>query len=344
MGRQESIPDDELLVVLAESIELVRAFLDERSSSLNEVIERTGFERNAAIVACKEAANEDDVSRKRFEVMCREVFRQFKAALNVAGVNDHRKDRDAINIVYKILQRDREQANIAGIMRQLQEVVDEVIYTIPASDEDDSAPYNISHIDFEKLKEEFAKTPRKKTTVQNLRHAVETRLQKLLEKNPLRIDFVKHYEKIVTDYNFEKDRVTIEQTFEELLRFVQTLDEEESRAVQEWLDEETLAVFDLLKKPELNAGEIKAIKAVASELLAKLKAEKLQVDQWRDKETTRDAVRTAIHDFLYSDDTGLPLERYDEQEVMGRAEEVYRHVYRVYPEVPSPFYGATVAS
>jgi hypothetical protein len=33
--------------------------------------------------------------------------------------------------------------------------------------------------------------------------------------------------------------------------------------VREGLDEESLAVFDLLKKPDLSAGEIKRIKAVA---------------------------------------------------------------------------------
>ncbi len=67
------------------------------------IIGKTGFDRNAAIVACKEVANENDETRKRFEVMCREVFKKFKACINVEGVNSHRADRDAINIVYKSL-------------------------------------------------------------------------------------------------------------------------------------------------------------------------------------------------------------------------------------------------
>jgi hypothetical protein len=49
-------------------------------------------------------------------------------------------------------------------------------------------------------------------------------------------------------------------------------------------------------------------------------------------------VRLAIKDFLWSDETGLPMDHYDEDEVVSRAEEVYRHVYRAYPEIPSPFY------
>ena len=51
-------PNEELLADLAEAIALVRAFLDEGGAPLDDVIRKTGFERNAAIVACKEAANE----------------------------------------------------------------------------------------------------------------------------------------------------------------------------------------------------------------------------------------------------------------------------------------------
>lgn len=41
--------------------------------------------------------------------------------------------------------------------------------------------------------------------------------------------------------------------------------------------------------------------------------------------------RVVIRDFLWSDKTGLPVDAYTE-------EEVFRHVYRAYPTVPSPYY------
>ena len=333
-------PDEELLADLAEAIQLVRAFLDDRNASLDDVIQKTGFARNAAIVACKEAANENDETRKRFEVMCREVFKKFKACINTDGINAHRANRDAINIVYKSLQKDREQADISDIIRQLHEVVDEAIETQADRVGEESEPYDISKIDFERLKQEFERRPAKRTMTQNLRQAIEQRLQRLLMQNPLRTDFQRHYEDIVAEYNREKDRVTIEKSFEAFLRFAGDLDEEDHRAIREGLDEESLAIFDLLRKPELTPAEIAKIKSVAVELLTTLKAEKLKVDHWRDKEATRDAVRLAIKDFLWSDDTGLPVDYYDEDEVVSRAEEVYRHVYRVYPEIPSPFYEA----
>lgn len=331
-------PDEELLADLREAIAFVRSFLAERSASLDGIIGQTGFARNAAILAAKEAANENDETRKRFEVMCRAVFSKFKACITIEGVNDCRSDFDAINIVYKSLQQDREQADITDIIRQLHQVVDEAIetQTQPAVAEE-SPPYDISKIDFDRLRREFERSPAKRTTVQNLKTAIEQRLQRLLQQNPLRTDFQRHYEEIVAEYNREKDRVTIEKTFEALLQIMDEMDDEESRAVREGLDEESLAVFDLLRKPDLTSGDIKRIKAVAIDLLETLKAEKLRINHWRDKESTRDAVRLTIQDYLWSEQTGLP-ETYSEEDVRDKTEAVFVHVFRAYPTVPSPYY------
>jgi type I restriction enzyme R subunit len=98
------------------------------------------------------------------------------------------------------------------------------------------------------------------------------------------------------------------------------------------LDEETLALFDLLKKPELPKKDHERLKQVAAELLTKLKAKKLRDDNWWDKETTRDAVKVEIRDFLWDEATGLPVERYSEQDVEDKAEQVYLHVFRLYTD------------
>lgn len=152
------------------------------------------------------------------------------------GVNAFRADRDAINIVYKSLQHDRENADISDIIRQLHQVVDETIETRNDRVSDPRAPFDISGMDFEKLRQEFERTPAKRTTVQNLKTAIEQRLQRLLRQNPLRTDFQKHYEEIVAEYNREKDRIIIEETFDALIRFVQSLSKEEQRAFrEEWM-------------------------------------------------------------------------------------------------------------
>jgi len=55
---------------------------------------------------------------------------------------------------------------------------------------------------------------------------------------------------------------------------------------------------------------------------------------------TRDAVQVTIENFLWDDKTGLPAPAYSEEEVKTLSRDVYRHVHRVYPTIPSPFYAA----
>lgn len=333
-------PEEELLEELKEAITQVRRFLEKGGAPLDVVINQTGFERNAAIRDCKEAVNQNDETRKRFEILCREVFKKFKACINIPDAREYREERQAINIIYQSLQKDREQADISDIRRQLKSIVDESIEGQTASSSEEPSPvYDVSKIDFKRLRQEFAARPGKHTDVQSLKDALEKKLQRMLAQNPLRTDFQRRYEEIVLAYNREKDRFTVEQTFEALLKFMQELDEEEKRSIQEGLDEETLAIFDLLKKPDLKPSDIQKIKKTAGDLLDALKKGKLRNYQWCDKESTRDEVRVTIHDFLWAEETGLPTGVYSNHDIEDRTEKVFLHVFRAYPKLPSPVYG-----
>ena len=257
--------------------------------------------------------------------MARIVFRKFRACLTMKEVHVHRSAYDAINIVYKSLQSDRDKTDISQIIRELHAVVGESISPAGAGQIRESpAPYDISAIDFERLRQEFARSTTQNTHVQNLKGAIEKRLARMLAQNPLRTDFQQHYEKLVADYNREKDRVRIEKTFEALLKLVAGLDEEQARALREGLDEPTLAVFDLLKKEELTPADIKRIKQVAVDLYARLREELDRVRDWEQKHATRDLVKQTIFDFLYSDETGLP-ESYSEDEITTKSTLVFGH-------------------
>lgn len=334
-------PNEELLESLNESISFVAEFLRKHDFELNRIITETGFAKNAAIAQAKEIINQNDETRKRFEVMAREVFNKFKACINVPGINAYRDLRDAINVLYKSLQADKANADISEIMKELYEIVDSCIDTTHKISEpkpDGERIYDISQIDFERLRQEFAKSERKNTTVQSLKHAVEQKLARLMMQNPLRTDYQEHYEKLVKEYNQEKDRVVIEKTFEALLKLNDELSHEEKRAIREGLNEESLVLFDLLSKPSLQPKEIVKIKQIATALLATLKAERLKVSNWQQKESTRDAVKQQIFDFLYDENTGLPVEQYEESEISEITERVFLHIYRAYPKVPSPVY------
>lgn len=339
--RDPARPDDELLSELTEAIQLVRDFLNDQGFLLDKIHESQGFSRNAAIIEAKEAVNENDKTRKRFEIMARTIFKKFRVCINIKpDINDYKRDKNAVGIIYKSLQRDREAVDISQILRELHSVVDEAIQTQEYTVAEPETPYDISRIDFERLRQEFSKSIRKRTTVQSLKSAIEDRLKKMLRQNPLRTDFQQHFETIVKEYNREKDKVTIEKTFVDLLTHLHALDEEELRAMREGVNQETLALFDLLVKPELSKKEIQHLKTVASSLLETLKKEKLRIENWRERESTRDAVRQNIYDFLYDDKTGLPIEHYQDDEIKILSECVFKHIYSVYPRVPSPFYAS----
>ncbi len=317
-------PEEELLADLEETIEAVRAFLDAKYFRLEDVLEKAGFERNKAIVDAKEVVNQNDETRKRFEIICREVFKKFKACLTIKAINNYRTSYDAINIIYKSLQEDVEKADISDIMCELHAIIEESIE--PASGvKEPTKLYDISKIDFERLRKEFERSPAKNTTVQSLKEIIEKKLLKMLMQNPTRTDFQKHYEEIVHEYNKEKDRVTIEATFEALLKLVDALSEEEQRAVKEGLNEESLTLFDLLLKPDLSKKEIDQLKKVAEGLYQTLNEELKRIQSFAAKQSTRDEIKVCIRDYLWNDKTGLPG-CFANDEIEGKAEMVFAHV------------------
>ncbi len=331
-GGDEPIkPAEEFLIPqLVEAIEGVKHYVKELGQDLDAIGMAKGFHRIKAIADVKNAVNTNDETRKRYEVMAREVFKRFKACITFPEkVNPYRHDYDAINVVYKTLQDDRDAKNIDAILKTLQGVVDEAI-DIKPSLAAEPKPYDISKVDFERLRKEFERSAHKNSAIQQLKDLIERKLTRLIRTNPLRTDFQEHYQKIIDAYNNEKDRLTIERTFEELLKFTEALDEEQDRAIREGLDEESLALYDLLRKDGLTKKDTDRIKQVAARLLETLKAEKLKVDQWREKEATRDAVHMTIYDFLYDDRTGLPAEAYSEDEVKQKADRVFWHVMGQY--------------
>lgn len=339
-------PQERLLELLEGALAEISTWLHKRGVPLSEILEASGFQRNRAILDTKESINESDETRKRFELMARAVQARFKACVHVAGVNERRARVDAVMIVYKSLRDDVVHADITHILQALREEVDQAIATADAKSIDDGEPdakdrlFDISKIDFDKLLKEFQRSKRKQTTIQSLKAAIESRLARLLAQNPLRKDLQERYEEIVAEYNREKDRATIEATFQHLTLLVQAMSEEERRAVELGLDEETLALFDLLRKPDLDKAGIEKLKKVSQGLLETLKARLSEIADWQATEGNRDAVRVTIHDYLYADSTGLPVDCYDEQDVDAKTDAVYQHVWRAYQVLPSPVFSS----
>ena len=162
-------------------------------------------------------------------------------------------------------------------------------------DQAEGLTFDLSQIDLERLRDEFAKKVRRKATaLQDIRDIVEQKLAEMLARNPARMDYQRKYEEIVADYNREKDRTTVEETFRRLVELVNSLDEEQQRATKEGLSEDELALFDLLQKDGLDRTSRERVKQASRNLLASIKARLAELDRFWEKEQTRPMSRSSF--------------------------------------------------
>lgn len=150
------------------------------------------------------------------------------------------------------------------------------------------------------------------------------RITNLTRLNPTRVDLYERFHQLLEQYN--AGSLNVQQYFDELVKLSNSLTEEEARAVSEGLNEEQLAIFDLLTRPgpDLSPDEVKQVKRVAEELLAKLRREKLVLD-WRKEQRTRAAVRVAVEEIL-----DRLTEKYTRQIYAQKCDAVYQRVFDSY--------------
>lgn len=347
-------PAEEVEAALTEAfvaaIDACEEHLTNCGFAIEKLVEAEGFGKLALLSKDNEdsavnAVCRTDETRARFEVLAREVFKKRRALISEPGLDAERSKADAIDAIYKRLQENKEGADISAVIMALRGVVSKAITHQPMTrlpGAESGKTFDISHIDFDKLRREFDRQPHKNTTVMSLSDAVEKRLRRMVQRNPLRMDLYDRYRKIIDAYNRETDRVTVEETFEELVKFVDELTDEEQRTVREGLDEEHLAVFDLLvqRKGDLDTRARNRVKEIAVSLLEAIKAKLAELDHWKEKRQTQAQVQQLILDYLYDEKTGLPLGVYSDEEVKSLADVVYLHVYQQYESATESVYAA----
>ena len=195
---------------------------------------------------------------------------------------------------------------------------------------DEAKRFDISAIDFDILRREFAKVKHKNLVLRDLEEAIKQKLDSMLFANPDRIDYYERYRKIIEEYNGEQDRATIEKTFMELTNLANSLNEEEQRYVREgFTSDEELSVYDMLFRDDLSKSDIKKLKSVSAALLHQIKDKIAELDHWTDKQETKAAVDNLIRDVLW---TELP-ECYDELSISSYRQKIYEFVYTRYKDI-----------
>lgn len=320
-------PDiDKLYAKIGETITAIRQLMTDNDYDLDTIIQSDGFERIAQVKNGADALSGDDETRKRFGIMARELFRMFKY-VERGKLEDERKAKDAISAVYDLMHKRIIHSDNSKLMKQINDIVSNAI-EVTAGSKDGSKRFDISSIDFDRLRMEFAKHKHQNLILRDLQDLIEGQLADMLAVNPTRIDYYERYQAIVEAYNAEQDRAGIEKIFNDLLNLANDLDQETERWVREGFDnEEQLALFDLLKKESLTKEEIKELKESAKELLAAIRKSIDEMNNWREKESTRAAMETAIRNVLWS---SLP-QSYSDSEMTTYRQKVYTFVMDHYP-------------
>ena len=326
-GEEIVAPIEERVQALIESLEATEAHLRGLGFDPTALIGSTGFARIKGLKDAVEAVYSSDEAKRRFEVLARQVFVRFRALVMEPSAFAYAERHDNIEAIYKKLTERRDTADVTELLKELHRIVNEAIRTqSPGDDQAEGLILDLSQIDMEKLREEFAKKiQHKATALQDIREIIEQKLAEMLARNPSRMDYQQRYEEIVAAYNREKDRVTIEETFRLLIELVDELDAEQRRAVEEGLTEDELALFDLLKKDTLGKGERERVKQASRDLLAAIKARLGELDRFWEKEQTKADVQVFILDEVF---TSLPTPPFTEEEIKAVASEVYDHVWQ----------------
>ena len=332
-------PKEELIRQLEEALEATEAFLqDEVNFDLQELIDAEGLQKLAAMEKAVNAVYTNDETKRKFQVLAREVFKKYKALQPDRILNLYAARKNAIDVIYTAIEENIESADVSEIMRKIQAVVDESIENMVAEPGHNKEKLiDLSGLNFEVLEQHFLKTEHKNTVVQALKDKVEKQLKQMVERNPLTVDYFKRYQEIIEAYNKGKDEAVIRETFRKLIELVNSYSEEEADTRREGLTDEQKAIFDILRQgKKLDFREKNEIKRIAVELLEELKKDKLKVEQWSDKSVTAAAVFNLVSKTLFET---LPYPTYQTDDIDLRTNLVYEHLKHQYFGGEKSIYG-----
>ena len=327
-GNDPTVNKEELIKNVWEIIAAAEGFLHEKGFALQQLINDRLFDKLSLLKSAANLVCETTETRKAYCTFATSLLRLWKYLDREDITDDMRLKKEALEAIYKELQKKRKHADITDLSVAIHDIVNEHLKV----DDDkttvaEGRRFDISSIDFDLLQREFAKVLNKNLALCDIQELLQERLARLLAENPSRINFYERYQEIIMAYNREQNRATIEKTFEELMHLSQSLSEEEKRYVREgFKSDEELSLYDLLLKENLSKPEIRKLKDVAINLLAKIKGQLAGMDHPFDKPTTRATLIITIRDVLWQE---LP-ESYSEESISYYRDTIYNYVSQRY--------------
>ena len=331
-GVDPTIDKKELIARILEVMDKTKAFLLTKGFVLQDLIEAYDFEKLSKLQKAADSVCGSIEDKKTFTTYASELRRLIKYADRDDLSSSQRKEYEAIDAIHAMLEKRRKHTDITDLTVTINQIVNKYVsieQPVPGVKEDKKI-WDISAIDFDLLRTEFAKAQNKHLLMRDLEDVIQQKLNSMLFTNPNRVNYYERYQKIIDSYNGEQDRATIEQTFSDLMDLANSMDQETKRYVREgFSSDEELSLYYLLFKDNLTKNDNVQLKKVAVDLLQKVKNKISELDHWTDKQETKAAVDNLIRDTLWAE---LPSS-YDELSISHYRQEIYEYVYTRYGSV-----------
>ena len=331
-GTDPTVDKEKLIARISDTVAKTETFLSERKIDLDLLIAAEGFAKLSYLQDAANAVCGSMEDKKSFSTYASELKRLMKYTDRDDVTGHMRRQCEAIAAIYGMLQKKRKHTDTTDLMVEINAIINDYVEIEPQQPNAITAPprFDISAIDFDLLRREFAKTRRKNLLMRDLDEAIRRQLDKMVFANPKRIDYYERYREIIQSYNGEQDRATIEKTFLDLMDLADRMSREEQRYAREgFASDEELSLYDMLFRDDLSKNDIKKLKTAASDLLRKIKTKISELDHWTDKQETRAVVDTLIRDVLWET---LP-ECYNNDDITEYREKVYEYVFTRYKEI-----------
>lgn len=302
----------ELFRLLDESIEQGTTFCREKGIDLAEVLDRKSVFKNIELFNdFADILLGNDEWRKAFnvyentitslyeaskpEILGKEVVRLVAVFQYLRGVLDSIIDQKDIDAVSQRISELLDESVIVDAQEESKAGADEAVYQIIQK----GKTWDLSKINFEKLKEDFKCTIHKNIEIADLRAFIAHKLELMLQQNTTRTDFAQRLQQIIDTYNAGGS--SNENYFEDLLKFTEELRAEDERHIREGLTEDELELFDLLKKDSMTQEETQKVKLAAKKLLHRLVEEKpkVLVQDWFKDSQSKEIVRSTVENILH---------------------------------------------
>ena len=306
---------EELVEQLQDAIAEVSVFCAQEGIDLNRLEDAKGFELLRLLDDAVDTVLVNDDIKRRYLSLTGNVNRLYKAILPDPKAHKFAKARALFIIIAEKIRSLGPPADISSVLETVRELLEESIDVTGVELKEWIQPKQIdlSTLNVESLRTRLERGSHKRAGAEQLRHILESRIEKMVELNKSRINYQEQLERMIEEYNKAAD---IETLINQLLALTEELEKEDARAVAKGLTDEELAIFDLLTQSESNLTEEESqrIKKVTQALLQRLK-DKLVID-WRKRQQSRAAVKLSIGECIdhlpqrYMTDTKLLVKQF----------------------------------